>query len=54
MPPISICDLTDPVEIRERDASTALIFEKGRERERRYLPGEPGTDLCAALLIGGR
>jgi predicted RecB family nuclease len=30
-------DLTDPVEIPERDAATVLIFEKGIEHERRYL-----------------
>src|ERR1700738_46248 len=34
---LDLRDLTDPVEIPERDAATVLIFEKGIEHERRYL-----------------
>jgi hypothetical protein len=34
---LDLRDLTDPVEIPERDAATALIFEKGIEHEKRYL-----------------
>ena len=34
---LDLRDLTDPVEIAERDAATVLIFEKGIEHERRYL-----------------
>ena len=34
---LDLRDLTDPLEIFERDAATVLIFEKGLEHERRYL-----------------
>src|SRR4029077_21265978 len=34
---LDLRDLTEPVEIPERDAATVLIFEKGLEHERRYL-----------------
>ena len=34
---LDLRDLTDPVEIPERDAATVLIFEKGLEHEKRYL-----------------
>ena len=34
---LDIRDLTDPVEIPERDPATILIFEKGIEHEKRYL-----------------
>jgi hypothetical protein len=34
---LDLRDLTDPVEIPERDAATVLIFEKGIEHEKRHL-----------------
>jgi hypothetical protein len=33
---LDLRDLTDPVEIPERDAATVLIFEKGIEHEKRH------------------
>jgi predicted RecB family nuclease len=36
---LDLRDLTDPVEIPERDDATVLIFEKGIEHEQRYLAG---------------
>src|SRR5438045_504750 len=34
---LDLRDLTDPVEINERDAATVLIFGKGIEHEKGYL-----------------
>ena len=34
---LDLRDLTDPVEIPERDAATILVFEKGIEHEKRHL-----------------
>jgi hypothetical protein len=34
---LDLRDLTEPVQIAEPDAATALVFEKGIEHERRYL-----------------
>src|SRR5438874_1220535 len=34
---LDLRDLTDPVQLPERDAATELIFEKGIEHEKRYL-----------------
>jgi len=34
---LDLRDLTDPMQLPERDAATALIFEKGIEHEKRHL-----------------
>src|ERR1700682_5262926 len=34
---LDLRDLTDPVELPEREAATVLIFEKGIEHEKRHL-----------------
>ena len=42
---LDLRDLTDPVEIPERDAATVLIFEKGIEHEKRYLASLKAREL---------
>jgi predicted RecB family nuclease len=62
---LDLRDLTDPVQLPERDAGTALIFEKGIEHEKRHLaslttrgvsvvevPGE-GFDVAERTALTG-
>ena len=45
---LDLRDLTDPVELPERDAATVLIFEKGIEHEKRYLASLKARGLLSS------
>jgi predicted RecB family nuclease len=49
---LDLRDLTDPVEIPERDAATVLIFEKGIEHEQRYLASLKARGLDVVEVPG--
>ena len=49
---LDLRDLTDPVEIPERDAATVLIFEKGIEHEKRYLASLKARGLDVVEVPG--
>ena len=49
---LDLRDLTDPVEIPERDAATVLIFEKGIEHEKRYLASLKARGLKVVEVPG--
>jgi uncharacterized protein len=49
---LDLRDLTNPVEMPERDAATVLIFEKGIEREKRYLASLEARGLDAVEVPG--
>jgi predicted RecB family nuclease len=49
---LDLRELTDPVEIPERDAATVLIFEKGIEHERRYLATLKARDFSVVEIPG--
>jgi uncharacterized protein len=49
---LDLRDLTDPVDISERDAATVLIFEKGLEHEWRYLASLKEQGLMVAEIPG--
>jgi predicted RecB family nuclease len=44
--------LTDPVEILERDAATVLIFQKGREHEKRHLASLKARGFTVVEVAG--
>ncbi len=49
---LDLRDLTDPVELPERDAATVLIFEKGIEHEKRHLVSLKARGLSAVEVPG--
>jgi len=49
---LDLRDLTDPVEVPERDAATVLIFEKGIEHERRHLASLKARGLNVVEVPG--
>src|ERR1700737_2407556 len=49
---LDLRDLTDPVEIPERDAATVLIFEKGIDHEKRHLALLKARDFTVAEIPG--
>jgi hypothetical protein len=49
---LDLRDLTDPVELPERDAATVLIFEKGIEHEKRYLASLKARGLNVVEVPG--
>jgi len=49
---LDLRDLTDPVEIPERDAATVLIFEKGIEHEKRHLATLKARGLTVVEVPG--
>src|SRR5215467_12301641 len=49
---LDLGDLTDPIEIFQRDAATDLIFEKGLEHERRYLESLKGQGFAVVEIPG--
>jgi len=49
---LDLRDLTDPVEIPERDAATVLIFEKGIEHEKRHLASLKARDVTIVEVAG--
>jgi hypothetical protein len=49
---LDLRDLTDPVEIPERDGATVLIFEKGIEHEKRHLASLKARGLNVVEIPG--
>jgi hypothetical protein len=49
---LDLRDLTDPVEIPERDAATLLIFEKGIEHEKRHLASLKARGFTVVEIAG--
>jgi uncharacterized protein len=49
---LDLRDLSDPVELPERDAATVLIFEKGIEHEKRYLASLKTRDVHVVEVPG--
>jgi predicted RecB family nuclease len=49
---LDLRDLTEPVELPERDAATALIFAKGIEHEKRYLASRKVLGIAVVEVPG--
>jgi predicted RecB family nuclease len=49
---LDLRDLTDPVEIPERDAATVLVFRKGLEHEKRHLASLKARGFAVVEVAG--